>query len=313
MRSLACVLVACLTVGPVMSARQAQSATFRAAAEGVIVEVSVQAGSRPVTNLQMADFEVFDKGVPQTLVDMTYGKLPIDVTVALDVSFSVSGTMLDRLRRAVGQLMRDLRPEDRLRLMMFNAGVARIVDYSSDPDVIDAALKTATAGGGTSLHDAISLALVSSRAPDRRQLVVVFTDGIDSNSTTSIPVLNEVANRTSATLTMVMPAAPAIVQQQFSDVSMVPTLTRTILSSPRLRGVSAVYLALTTSTGGSIVPFRTNEDLGSVFRRVLESFRSTYVLHFVPTGVESGGFHELRVNVKRPNTTVTARRGYFGG
>ena len=100
MRSLACVLITCVTVGPIMSAGQAQSPTFRAAAEGVIVEVSVQSGSRPVTNLQMADFEVFDKGVPQTVVEMTYGKLPIDVTVALVVSFCVSGTVLGRLLAA---------------------------------------------------------------------------------------------------------------------------------------------------------------------------------------------------------------------
>lgn len=313
MRSVASVLLACLVLGPPMMAGQTQSPTFRAAAAGVLVEVSVQSGNRPATNLQVSDFEVFDRGVLQTIVDMTYGKLPIDVTVALDVSFSVSGTMLDRLRRAVGQLMRDLKPEDRLRLIMFNAGVARMVDYSSDPDVIDAAMKVANAGGGTSLRDAISLALVSSRAPGRRQLIVVFTDGIDASSTTSEPVLTEVANRTTATLTMVVPGTAPIVQQQFSDASMVPTLTRTILASPRMARVNAAYVALTASTGGTVVPFRANEDLGSVFKRVLESFRSTYVLHFIPTGVEAGGFHELRVTVKRPNTTATARRGYFGG
>jgi VWFA-related protein len=294
-------------------AAQVQSPTFRAAAEGVSVEVSVQAGTRPVTNLQIADFELFDKGVPQTIVDLTYGKLPIDVTVALDVSFSVTGTMLDRLRRAVGQLTGDLRPDDRLRLMMFNASVARIVDYSSDPDVIDAAMKSAVAGGGTSLHDAISLALVSSRAPGRRQLIVVFTDGVDASSTTPLSVLTEVASRTTGTLTMVMPGAAPVISQQFSDSTLVPTLTRTILASPRLLGVNTAYASLAASTGGTIVPFRANEDLGAVFRRVLESFRSTYILHFVPTGVERGGFHELRVAVKRQNATVTARRGYFGG
>jgi VWFA-related protein len=313
MRTVACVLLACLTFGPGMMADQAQSPTFRAAAAGVLVEVSVQSNSRPVTNLQIADFEVFDRGVPQTVFDMTYGKLPIDVTVALDVSYSVSGTMLDRLRRAVGQLMRDLRPDDRLRLMMFNAGVARIVDYSSDPDVIDAAMRTANAGGGTSLRDAMSLALVSSRAPGRRQLIVVFTDGIDASSTTSAPVLQEVAGRTTATLTMVVPGTAPIIRQQFSDLSIVPTLTKTILSSPQFTRVNAAYVALTTSTGGTVVPFRPNEDLGALFKRVLESFRSTYVLHFIPTGVDPGGFHELRVTVKRPNTTATARRGYFGG
>lgn len=313
MRAIVCVLIACMTAVGTFPVAQTQAPTFRAAAEGVSVEVSVQAGTRLVTNLQVGDFEVFDKGVPQTVVDMTYGKLPIDVTIALDVSFSVTGTMLDRLRRAVGQLMRDLRPEDRLRLMMFNAGVARIVDYSSDPDVIDAAMKTATAGGGTSLNDAISLALVSSRAPGRRQLIVVFTDGIDASSTTSMPVLGEVAGRTTATLTMVMPGSAPVIAQQFSNSTMVPALTRTILASPRLWGVNAAYASLTASTGGTVVPFRANEDLGSVFRRVLDSFRSTYVLHYLPTGVERGGFHELRVTVKRPNTTVVARRGYFGG
>lgn len=294
-------------------AAQAQSPTFRAAAEGVSVEVSVQSGGRPVTNLEIADFSLFDDGVPQSIVGVSYGKLPIDVTIALDVSFSVSGTMLDRLRRAVGQLMRDLRPDDRLRLMMFNARVARIVDYSSDPDVIDAALKAAVAGGGTSLNDAISLALVSSRAPGRRQLIVVFTDGVDASSTTPMSTLSEVASRTTATLTMVMPGTPPVVTQQFSDSSLVPTITRTIQPTSRLWGVNGAYAGLAVATGGTVVPFRANEDLGTVFRRALEAFRSTYVLHFVPTGVGRGGFHELRVEVKRDNASVTARRGYFGG
>ena len=87
---------------------QAQAPTFRAAAEGVTVEVSVQAGNRPVTGLRLSDFTLHDNGVPQTIVDLTYATLPIDVTVVLDISFSVSGALLDRLQRAVAQLVRDL-------------------------------------------------------------------------------------------------------------------------------------------------------------------------------------------------------------
>jgi hypothetical protein len=44
---------------------------------------------------------------------------------------------------------------------------------------------------------------------------------------------------------------------------------------------------------------------------VLERFRSTYVLHYSPRGVDRTGFHVLQVRVNRDNTTVTARRGYF--
>lgn len=295
---------------------QSQAPTFRAAADAVMVEVSVQAGNRPVTDLQIPDFTLLDKGVPQTIVDMTYGKLPIDVTVALDISFSVSGAMFERLQRAVGQLMRDLRPDDRLRLMMFNARVARVIDYSSDPAVIDAAMKSAIAGGGTSLHDAISLALVSSRAPGRRQLIVVFTDGSDASSTTPMSTLLDVASRTTATLSMVMPGGmtptAGIFDSSFGFTGGVPVPPQTQVRR-QLATVSAAYVGLSASTGGSVVPFRANEDLGAVFRRILDGFRSTYVLHFTPTGVERGGFHELQVTVSRPKTTVTARRGYFGG
>ncbi|MCR4373694.1 MAG: hypothetical protein NUW22_02480, partial [Acidobacteria bacterium] len=107
MRSIRLVAVVWLPVLTAGMVAQAQAPTFRAVAEGVTVDVSVQVGTRPVTNLQIADFELLDNGVPQTIADLTFGTLPIDVTVALDISYSVRGTMLDRLRRAVGQLVRD--------------------------------------------------------------------------------------------------------------------------------------------------------------------------------------------------------------
>ena len=312
MRSLSIICLAWCAVLTAGLFGQAQTPTFRAVATGVTVDVSVQSGTRPVTNLRIGDFELLDNGVPQVIADLTYGKLPIDITVALDISYSVRGSMLERLRRAVGQLMRDLRPDDRLRLMMFNARVARVVDYASDPAAIDAAMTTAVAGGGTSLNDAISLALVSSRAPGRRQLVVVFTDGNDATSSTSMATLSEVANRTTATLTVVTPSAIVTGGNPFGFLTN-PALMGLPTATTRTGVVRTAYAGLTSSTGGSVVPFQVGEDLGAVFRRVLDAFRSTYVLHFVPTGVGQGGFHELIVTVKRSNARVTARRGYFGG
>ncbi len=104
--------------------------------------------------------------------------------MALDVSYSVTGTLLDRLRRGVVQLMDDLGPEDRLKLILFNMRVNRTVDFTTDVKVVETAIRSATAGGGTALLDAMSVALVSSSTPARRQLIVVFTDGSDSSSTT---------------------------------------------------------------------------------------------------------------------------------
>ena len=77
---------------------------FRAGADVVSVEASVRRERRPVIGLTAADFELLDNGVPQEITDVNYEKLPIDVTVLLDVSASVTGSALDELRRSLRQL-----------------------------------------------------------------------------------------------------------------------------------------------------------------------------------------------------------------
>src|SRR5262245_25993935 len=188
-----------------------QQARFRSTAEAVSLEVSVRRSNRTTyTGLKAEDFEVLDNGVKQEIVDVTYGKLPIDVTIALDVSYSVSGSMLERLRRAVTQLMRDMGHEDRLKLILFNARINRVVDFTRDITAVERALTTVSAGGGTTVYDTLSVALVSATAPDRRQLIVCFSDGADSNSTTDPEVLIDVARRTRATIGFVLPPPPTM-------------------------------------------------------------------------------------------------------
>jgi VWFA-related protein len=67
---------------------------------------------------------------------------------------------------------------------------------------------------------------------------------------------------------------------------------------------------IAAETGGTLIPVGT--DLTATFRRALDDFRSSYVLHFVPHGVEHNGFHVLDVKVKgKSKVAIRARRGYF--
>ena len=291
----------------------AQLPTFRSTASGVTVDVAVRDRTRrPVTNLKSSDFEVLDNGVAQTVESLSYGRLPIDVTVALDTSYSVTGVVLDRLRRGVIQLMGDLGREDRLRLLVFNMRVSRVVDFTSDERDVERAMKTVTAGGSTALLDAISVALVSGSAPDRRQLVVFFTDGGDSNSVTTPSMIATVARRARATLTFVMPAvgSSSVIRLApgTTSTSAMATASVNFLSLAR---TDTVYSQLARETGGSVLPVTATTDLSATFRRVLDEFRSAYVLYFNARGVEPGGYHTLDVKVKRENLTVQARRGYW--
>jgi VWFA-related protein len=270
----------------------AQQPTFRTATDAVAVEVSVLDRTRPVTTLQAADFEILDNGVTQQAVYVSYDTLPIDVTVILDVSFSVTGTLLQRLSQAVRQLMGDLRPADRLKLVTFNNRVSRVMDFTADTDAVDRAIRDSTAGGGSSVWDALAVAVASAPAPERRQLVMIFTDGADTSSVLTPVTLTRVIERTNASIAAVVPT---------SGVA-----GRGSIGADVLRQLAAV-------TGGQFIPVLSiSQNLSATFQRVLSDFRSAYVLHFIPTGVETKGFHALTVSVRgKEDYVVKARRGYF--
>ena len=75
--------------------------------------------------------------------------------------------------------------------------VNRTVDFTADAEVVDRAIRSATASGGTALLDAISVALVSASAP--AGAIVFSTHGNDSTSvrhqTCSRPSRNERGRR----------------------------------------------------------------------------------------------------------------------
>jgi VWFA-related protein len=281
-----------------------QTPVFRAGTSAVMVDVSVKTRSgRVVTGLTAADFVVQDNGVVQDVSAISYGKLPIDVTVGLDVSHSVTGLLLDALRRAVTALVRDLREGDRLKLMAFNTWVTRTVDFTNDVSQIERALRAVSAGGGTALFDTLSVALTSATDPGRRQLVVFFTDGGDSSSTTSPATMVEIANRSRATVSFVV--TPAVIAPAVPVASFAVVRESTLSIDPVIR-------RLAVETGGAVMA-ATASDLSLTFLRALDAFRTAYVLHYSPRGVDRGGFHTIEVRVNRPDTVVQARRGYFGG
>ena len=53
-------------------------------------------------------------------------------------------------------------------------------------------------------------------------------------------------------------------------------------------------------------------DLRGAFQKILQDFRSRYILVYTPAGVPLGGFHRLDLRVKRRGLTVKARPGYIG-
>jgi len=289
-----CAAAAAVLVWPIHAQQRAQ---FRSGADAVTVDVSVRDGSKVVSNLTADDFVVLDNGVRQQIADVSYGKVPIDITVAFDVSASI-GPQLPRLRTALYELAAALPGQDRMRLLQFNQRVSRLEDFTNDKAAINHALAGLTARGGTSVFDALSIALVAADSSERRQLVVMFTDGADSASFTDADMLLDVAQRSTATVSAVLP----------STASGVIRVNAPPLASEHRK----IYNRLAADTGGVIVESQPREPLSKTFLKALEEFRTSYVLHFAPQGAAGKGFHTLTVTVpKLEKPVVRARRGYW--
>ena len=293
-------LMAASLAGQAPQTGQEPPPVFRASADIVSVDAAVQRDRRPVAGLRSADFEILDNGVSQEISDVSYERLPIDVTLLLDVSASVTGSTLEELGRALRQVRADLLPVDRLRLLIFNMSVRRLVDFSQPSSNIDQALASVRGAGSSAVFDSLAVALSSFDAPGRRRLVVLFSDGQDSSSISDVETLLEVARRSTPTVAIILgspnPERPASVLRTSSSVS-----------SP---SVGALSDRIAAETGGIVAPLKPGENLTSKFRRMLQEFRSSYVLYFTPRGVERAGTHTLEVRVKRPGVDVRARRGY---
>ena len=273
-------------------------AVFRAAADAVTVDASVQRDGRPVTGLKVSDFELLDNGVPQEITQVAYEKLPIDVTLLLDVSASVTGQVLTDLRRALRDVRADLAAADRLRLLTFNMRVTRLVDVDAPPAAIDQAIASVRAGGSSAVFDALAVALAAPDVPGRRRLIVLFSDGQDSSSVSDPETLLDVARRSTATVAIMLSSTLA---------SRPATVLRASGPPPT---VEALSRRIAAETGGLVDAIGPGENLSSRFRRLVGDFRSSYVLYFTPRGVEPGGSHRLDVRVRRDGVDVRARRGY---
>jgi hypothetical protein len=66
------------------------------------------------------------------------------------------------------------------------------------------------------------------------------------------------------------------------------------------------------ATGGLVYSDSTRTPMPVLFRRVLDDFRASYVLTYVPTGVERSGAHTIAVRVKNRSYVVRARKSYAG-
>lgn len=294
-----------LAAAALVSAAQQQRPTFRAVGALVTVEVEVRDGARLVPGLSAGDFQVTDNGVPQKVEMLDVESLPIDLTLVVDTSGSVV-PMIDSLRLYAREAAALLRVDDRFRLMTFAGDVRDL--FGLQPATEAPPVEKIQVDGATSIYDALTAALMRTRQGDRRQIVVAFTDGIETNSALEGSALVSVAKRSDSLLHIF------IVTNPMFDPRLAPRYpadTRNYWLS-RLDFDFQALGDAARATGGTLQELNVRMQLPTHLRQTLEDLRTSYVLRYAPTGVKPEGWHAIEVRTAAGHR-VRARQGYFWG
>jgi VWFA-related protein len=287
-------IIAAFVTLAVAAGAAAQQPTFRAAAASVVLDVAVKRDGTPVSGLAAGDFLVTDNGVPQTVLDVSRESLPIDVTFIADLSGMVEGAQLDAFRRALDAMRRNLRNQDRGRLVVFDPRIREVQGLEEGGEVRISAENRPSDGGASALVDAVAVALVRDTNPDYRRMAILLTDGQDAGSFLDEGDLMEMAGR--------------------SDMAVfIVALTDGTTRVPQRPSNERMLRKLADTTGGALTVVQRDADLAASFVRELEAFRTSYVVRYAPTGVRPEGWHEIRVEIRRSGRfDVRARQGYVG-
>jgi hypothetical protein len=303
-----------------------QQPTFRSTVDAVRIPAVVTEGGRAVNGLTAGDFELLDANVKQTIEVVPVEGQPVDVTLVLDTSGSVSGPALDALRTAVQAIADGLQPNDRVRLITFGGQVRDV--FGLKPGGTAIPIDRIRGGGVTSLYAALGSALMIDPAIDRPQLVFALTDGLDSASFFDAKRVVALAGSTTACLYIALVKSTDAVLRTSDDSGPLAGEHTTTQYAPSRRGVLegrtvtrtfgsyvggpnvASLKAAVARTGGALYQ-NVSGTLVARFQAALSEFRSGYVLSYTPSAPR-GGWHEIVVKVKNPKYTVRARGGYDG-
>jgi len=203
------------------------------------------------------------------------------------MSQSVIGERLDHLRRAGQSVLDGLTSPDRAALVTFSHMVLLRQGITSEMERLAAALAEAQppglAFGDTALIDSAYTAMMLGESEVGRQLMIVFSDGLDTSSWLTADAVLEAAKR--------------------SDVVVYAV-------SASVRGTPPFLRDLTSQTGGTVFEVDSTTDLSSKFVDILREFRQRYLVGYSPRGVSKEGWHRLEVRVKGRKATIKARLGY---
>ena len=278
---------------------------FRAGVEVVSLTVTVtERDGRFVNGLPQEAFSVFEDGVKQEVIFFSGTQLPTALGLLVDTSASMHDKMPIAQQAAIGFIER-MRADDILTIVDFDSRAEILQGFTPDQTKLVSAIRRTTAGGSTSLYNAVYVALnefkkiraASAENEVRRQAIVVLSDGEDTSSLVPFEEVLELAKRSEV----------AIYAIGLKD------------GNPRGRALGGfseadfVLKQFAQETGGKAFFPTSADELAGIYGSVADELAAQYTVGYASRNQRRDGrWRRIVVRVERPNTIARTKQGYYG-
>jgi Ca-activated chloride channel family protein len=298
----AVMLTALVASVALVTAQSPQKPSFSTAIELVSLNVTVSDGAgRYVKDLDPEDFQVFEDGVKQDVTFFNKTNSPIALSLLLDTSASMETKLSTAQEAAIG-FARRLRPQDLAEVVDFDSRVVTLQTFTNKATALEQAIRKTSAGGSTSLYNAIYIALkdlkkVVAPNPDeiRRQAIVVLSDGEDTSSLLAFEEVLDLARRSETAIYTIGLRA--------SDASS---------SSKGFKEAEFVLRQFSQETGGRTFFPGQISDLTGVYEQISEELSSQYTVGYTSKNQKrDGAWRRIVTRMAKPGLTARTKQGYF--
>ena len=278
----------------------AQQPVFRTTTDmvGFGVTVTDRRGNF-VTDLKPEDLEIVEEGAPQEIQLFTRGdETETAPEMHIGLVFDTSGSMGDDItlaRSAAIKFLNTLTDAKDMTLVDFDTEVrVSKFEQASFPRLVER-IRARKPDGLTALYDAIGVYLTGAADDSGRKILVMFTDGGDTRSTTTFSKLVTMLRASEATV-----YAIGFLEHQ-------PAAMR----SEQRQRISQIAL----ETGGEAFFPSEMKQVEDAYAKILNQIRAQYTIGYVSSNrKQDGRWRKVEIKVKRADIAgpkIQARKGYF--
>jgi Ca-activated chloride channel family protein len=231
----------------------------------------------------------------------TRTNLPIALALLIDTSASMESKLQTAQEAAIG-FARRLRGQDLAEIVDFDSRVTILQDFTANVQDLERAIRKTSAGGSTSMYNAVYIALkdlkkVVVRNADevRRQAIILLSDGEDTSSLLPFEEVLDLAKRSDTAI-----------------YSIGLREERPVTATKGFKEAEFVLRQFSQETGGrAFFPLQVG-DLSGIYGQISDELSSQYTVGYTSRNPRrDGGWRRIVLRVSRPNVSARTKQGYF--